>query len=475
MRLLLILSLVVATPLMAQPATESGRQAQVEASLSPRFYSAGAAQPRYGIRERMAHYAIPGVSVAVINDGEIEWVQGYGVLEAGGAAPVTPESRFQAASISKPVAAITALRLVEAGALRLDDNVDGRLRSWQVPRVAPEARVTLRGLLSHTAGLTVSGFPGYAATETVPSLTGVLAGDGNTDAVRQDTTEGSAFRYSGGGYTVAQLLIEDVTQASFASVADREVLSRLGMTRSAFAQPLPEAWAPTTAVGHRDDGTVVPGRWHTYPELAAAGLWTTPTDLARFMLAVRSASRGERPEFLNSTTATLALTPVIGQYALGFGIGDAGDSLSFGHGGANEGYRAMAHIHMASGDGVIVMTNSDAGGALADEIRRSVASVYGFYVPAPETRETVAISQDALDRFVGHYPLDGEPETVIVERVGDHLRVTVPTYWDRGREMSATSPTEFVDMDDGATVTFEADGDAMRLVFLGWYRGTRAD
>lgn len=273
----------------AQPAL-AARIDRVERGLLPGIVIAGRPVPRNALADRMAALKVPGASVAVINDGAIEWAKGYGVAETGASAPVTPRTLFQAASISKPVAALAALRLVERGLLSLDEDVNARLVSWKVPEneLTTTEKVTLRRLLSHTAGLTVHGFGGYPADAAVPTVVELLDGEkpANSAAVRVDVVPGSAWRYSGGGYTVMQQLVVDVAGKPFPVLLDELVLGPLGMADSTYEQPLPEDRRGAAASGHRSDGGLLPGRYHTYPEMAAAGLWTTPSDLARFLIEI---------------------------------------------------------------------------------------------------------------------------------------------------------------------------------------------
>ena len=233
----------------------AARAARVEQGLLPGVVIAGRPLPVKALAARMADLKVPGVSVAVINGGTIEWARGYGVAETGSATPVTPRTLFQAASISKPVAALGALRLVERGQLSLDQDVNERLTSWKVPEneFTKQEKVTLRRLLSHSAGLTVHGFPGYAADAPVPSLIQVLDGvkPANTAAIRADILPGSVWRYSGGGFTVMQQLVIDVTGRPFPALLADLVLVPVGMTDSTYEQPLPESRRAAAASGHR--------------------------------------------------------------------------------------------------------------------------------------------------------------------------------------------------------------------------------
>lgn len=330
----------------------------------------------------MKHYRVPGVSIAVIQDGRVEWARGYGVTEAGGSQPVDTATLFQAASISKPIAAIAALRLVEQGRLALDEDINTRLVSWQVPEneYTREEKVTLRRILSHTAGVTVSGFRGYAQGEPVPTLRQVLAGTppANSSEVRVGAVPGSAQRYSGGGYSVAQLLMSDVSGRSFADLMRELVLQPSRMVHSTFSQPLPAALASRAATGHGRDGAPMAGQWHVYPEQAAAGLWSTPSDLARLAIDVQRSAAGREGGVLSTSMTRQMVARHGGPYGLGFNVVGEGNGRIFRHSGSNMGFRAQLVAYTATGQGAVVMTNSDAGAELADEIMRSIAVTYGW-------------------------------------------------------------------------------------------------
>lgn len=310
-------------------------------------------------------HGIPMVSVAVIEAGRLTRARTYG----GGNA----ETLFQAASISKPVSAMAALHMSQHGNFALDEDINGRLKSWKVPEngLNAQQKVTLRRLLSHSAGLTVHGFPGYEAGAAVPSLLQVLNGQppANTKPIRVDIEPGSNFRYSGGGYTVVQQVMMDRAGMTFPQLMQRMVLGRIGMKRSTFEQPLPEGLAANAATGHRADGEPVKGRWHTYPEMAAAGLWTTPSDLAQWAIELREAWLGRSNRIIERTTAQQMLKPQAGRYGLGVVLKTDGP-LQFSHGGANEGYRCLLALYAESGNGAVVMTNSDKGDALTEAVMR---------------------------------------------------------------------------------------------------------
>ena len=330
----------------------------------------------------LVRHKVPGVSVAVIENGSVNWVQGYGFVEAGSERRVTPETLFQAASISKPVAAMAALHMMQYGNFTLDEDVNLKLKTWKVPEneFTREKKVTLRGLLSHTAGLTVHGFPGYESGAELPPVPQILDGvkPANTAAVRVDIVPGSKWRYSGGGYTVMQLLLVDRFGRPFPELMRRIVIDRIGMKHSTYEQPLPASRFSMAATAHDNNGKPIAGKWHTYPEMAAAGLWTTPGDLAVFALEVANASVGKSSRVIERSTAREMLTRQSGDYGLGFGIEGEGDAARFAHGGSNGGFRCMLICYRDGSRGAIVMTNSDNGSAVIREVIDHIAATQGW-------------------------------------------------------------------------------------------------
>ena len=314
----------------------------------------------------MADSKTPAVSLAVIRNGAVEWARTYGVGSSSG-------TLFQAASISKPVTAMAALHMVQYGNFGLDEDVNDKLTAWKVPEnsLTASRKVTVRGILSHTAGLSVHRFPGYGESDAVPTVRQVLDGaaPANTGPVRVDVVPGSLYRYSGGGYTVLQLLLTERFQRPFPELMQRIVLGRLGMHSSTFEQPLPQARAARTAVGFHDNGRSYTGGWHTYPEMAAAGLWTTPTDLSLFAIAVSGAVMGESSKIIEREAAERMIIPHIGRHGLGF-VGGQG---WFGHGGANAGYRCELICRADASHGAVIMTNSDSGGRLIRPLLGAIA------------------------------------------------------------------------------------------------------
>ena len=351
----------------------------VENGLLPPVVIEGDVKPGRAIAERMEALKVPGVSIAVMRNGKVEWAKGYGVASTGGVA-VNAETLFQAASISKPVAALAALRLVEQGKLSLDADINNYLTSWKLPAsdAAKGKAVTLRHLLTHTGGTTVSGFPGYAAGVQVPSASQVLTGGppANTPAVRIETEPGKAWRYSGGGFTIMQLAAMDVSGKTFPALMHDTVLAPIGMTRSTYEQPLPAAARGNAAEPFDNRGQPITGGAHTYPEMAAAGLWTTPSELALYAMEVRASLQGKSSRVISPQMAGQMLTAGLGGWGLGLTIGGSKDNPWFGHGGSNAGFKSDFFVYEKSGDGVFVMTNGDNGGTLAGEIIRAAAEEY---------------------------------------------------------------------------------------------------
>jgi len=454
----------------SQPAPESEvsveeRIARIEASLPPNFTIRGETPALVSLEDRMRVLNVPGVSVAVVNDSRIEWARAWGVADAASGRPVGPNTMFQAASISKPVAALAALRLVQDGRIDLDGDVNQWLSSWKVPEneFTRDTKVSLRGLLTHTAGLSVSGFPGYAAGETVPSAVAVLDGHGNTDAVRVFQNPGTSARYSGGGYTVMQVLVSDAEGRPFHEVMRTEVLEPIGMSRSTFEQPIPEAMQADIAFAHDGDGTPIEGDWHTYPEQAAAGLWTTPSDLARYAMEVQRAVRGESERILSQAMAREMLTPNDDNQGLGPGIDTTGPM--FRHGGSNAGFRANFAAYIDEGQGAFVMTNAENGGPLVAQILSAIAMEYGWPAPLPAERVPVVLDVAALERWTGDYAAEGRPLVVEMRILNDTLRAHVP-----GDSVTfiPMSESTFFDRRTGSVLEFTAHDDgSARLLFMG--------
>jgi CubicO group peptidase (beta-lactamase class C family) len=333
------------------------------------------------LEKAMAALNIPSVSLALIEGDRIALAQAYG-------ASSTPATIYQAASLSKFVTAVGAMRLTEAKRLDLDANVDAGLASWKVPQNEFDKGhpVTLRGLLSMTAGIGVPGFLGYAIGDEVPNLTQILYGvpPANSAPVTVIAEPGSVYRYSGGSYEVAEALMVDTMGTSFPDVMKEVVLDPAGMSRSSFATTLPADLEREAMHGHLADGSEIPGGYHLFPEHAAAGLWSTPTDLANLLLLIGRAWRGESQLFLGSQTVREMLTPQNGgPYGLGAAISEADGVLTVMKRGQNAGFQSYLILLPAEGQGMVVMTNGDNGSILAEALIRRAAQLFDWPTLGP--------------------------------------------------------------------------------------------
>jgi CubicO group peptidase (beta-lactamase class C family) len=336
------------------------------------------------LRELMDRAHVPGLSVAVIRDFKIDWAKAWGTADAETGAPATAETMFQAASMSKPVAAMASLKAIQDGKFGLDQDINTVLKSWKLPGDGFTAArpVTPRALMSHTSGTGDGfGFPGYAPDAKLPSLVEILDGlaPSNVGKVRLERPPFTAYKYSGGAVTIEQLALMDVLGKPFPQIMREAVLEPIGMSNSTYEQPLPKEREKQAARAHGGGGRRMGAPWHVYPEMAAAGLWTTPTDLAKLLIEVQQALLGKSSRVLTQKTALEMVTPVgVGPFGVGFTIEKSGEGWYFGHGGSNWGFRSDMVAHRVKGYGVAIMTNGDSGGVLLQVVRERVARAYGW-------------------------------------------------------------------------------------------------
>lgn len=390
--------------------------------------------------ELMRRFNVPGVSVAVIRNFAIHWARGYGIADVETGTPVDTETMFQAASISKPVAAMGVLRAVQDGLFGLDDDINTILTTWKLDggEFTRNHPVTPRGLTSHTSGLGDGfGFPGYDPGAPLPTMVELFEGrsPSNTRALFMERAPMTLMEYSGGGATLMQQALSDARRRPFADILREDVLQPLGMTRSTFEQPLPAGYDRNAARGHSSQGTARGAKWHVYPELAAAGLWTTPTDLARLAIEVQMASAGRSTRVLDRATAREMITPVgVGDFAVGFSIGKIGQGWYFSHGGANWGFRATLMAHLSNGYGLAIMTNADQGSAVMAELTRRIQAAYAWDAvaePAPRGYQPrvdppeIRVDVEVLRAYVGEYEMS--PGIMLVITLEDGRLHAQPT------------------------------------------------
>ncbi len=440
---------------------------------------------RYGVRiadqpdislallDRMKSYHVPGLSIAVIDNFRVVYAKGFGVTEFGGTKPVDSTTLFLAGSISKPIFTSGFLRLLDERKISLDTNVNALLTSWHLPdsRFTEKEKVTVRRLLTHTAGLTVWGFPGYELGKPVPTVPQLLDGapPANTPAVRNDTTPGARWLYSGGGITIAQLAATDMTREAFPSLMRRLALAPTGMTRSTYENPLPESRRREAANGHEQLDTPVPGGFHVYPEMAAAGLWTTPSDLARWAIALARSYRGEPGGVLPTAVAREMVSKQArvlppygnGYWGLGITVNGDGDSLVFSHGGRDEGFVADMFMSPSNGRGFVIMMNGVTGGVIA-EIERAFAEEYGFGGQPRVTRAVTTIPAAKLSEYSGTYSTIVNKDTLQLTVSVASDGKTLSLYTSSGKRSIPLAPVggdRFVGLEGGGEWSFDRDAE----------------
>jgi len=480
--ILFSLACAIAKPQTSQARSGEDRIQRVLDGLRPPIAIKGQPSERWTLAEGMVQSHLPGISIAVIDNDQIAWARGFGVKEAGTTDDaVTTSTLFQAQSISKAVTATATLALVNSGRLSLDESPNVYLKSWTLPYNEYQAheKVTLRRVLSHSSGLNVGSFAGYQAGEPLPNILQILNGEkpANNPPIRVDFTPGSRFRYSGGGAEVMQQLLIDVTGQQFPELMKRLVLTPVGMTLSTFEQPLPETRWAEAASGHDGGGAVIKGRWLIQPQMAAGGLWTTPTDLAKWALEIARAWKGEQNKLFSKRIATEMLTVQTSPYGLGVEVQGSGPSLEFSHGGSNLGFRAQVVMFPAVGKSAVIMANGDRADWVISNMIRSIASEYDWPALTQTERVVAVLSTAQLDALVGSYSLppgpSGEPVTYEITRTRNRLFAELkglgsyPKY-----ELFPSGATSFFST-SGLNVDFTLDGGRATSLKMGEIPGTR--
>ncbi|MFP3599115.1 serine hydrolase [Chryseobacterium sp. SIMBA_029] len=381
---------------------------KVESGLVPAVRFEG--DPVWTIESRMKYYHIPGVSIAVIKDSKVIWSKTYGVADEDTKVPVNSKTLFQAASMSKPVSAYAALKEVEMGKINPDADVNSYLKSWKVPEneFTKEKKVTLKNIISHTAGLTVGGFLGYEAGQPVPTLLQVLNGQSpaNSPGIVVDKIPGSPFRYGGGGYCVMQQMLIDIEGKDFATIMKEKVLVPLDMKNSTYTQPLPEAQSQWAATAYSANGAKVQGKYHTYPEMAPAGLWTTAEDYAKFVIDIQNTLSDKSHTIISKKMAEEFTTPFIDPFmGLGIFIENKSGQVYFSHGGDNEGFSGKFIGNKTNGDGMVILTNTNKP-MFIEELIRSVATVYEWPNFVAPVYKVMSVTPQDFSNNVGRYQSD---------------------------------------------------------------------
>jgi CubicO group peptidase (beta-lactamase class C family) len=441
------------------------------------FWVRIAEEPNLALKDRMNFYHVMGVSIAVIKDYKIEWTRAYGWADSAEQRRVNTGTLFQAGSISKSLNGIGLLKLAQDKKLNLYADVNDYLKTWKFPydSLAKGKKISVANLLSHTAGLGVHGFPGYERGDPIPSLVEVLNGKtpANTAAVRLELEPGLKHQYSGGGTTISQLILQDVSRKPYDVFMWQNVLKPMGMTNSSYTQPPLVSKQKIMASGYYSDGKEVKGKFHIYPEQAAAGLWTNPTDLAHYIIETQLALLGKSNKVLSQEMTKLRLTPYVDESAaLGVFIVKRGEQTFFHHSGSDEGFVSQYYGSMEGGNGVVVMVNSDKG-AITEEIINSVATVYGwkgFYSPLKRPK-IITLPQNVLENYVGEYKFKVEDKFYIKISVNNgHLVYSEPEW--KGFTLFAGAEDNFFAKENPVGITFIKDA-AGKVTEMGYHNGSR--
>jgi CubicO group peptidase (beta-lactamase class C family) len=400
---------MLVTTVFAQTSKELQEEiTKVESGLIPPVRFEG--ESSWDIVSRMKFYDVPGVSIAVIKNSKVIWSKTYGYADLESKTAVSANTLFQVASMSKPVSAYAALKEVELGRLDPEMDVNTYLISWKVPdnEWTKTKKVTLKNMLSHTAGFTVSGFPGYTIKDPIPTAVQVLNCEkpSNTPMVFVDKIPGASFRYSGGGYTVMQQMLVDIEAKDFTTIMREKVLLPLQMNNSTFEQPLPPSAAQFAATAYSADGKRVEGRYHIYPEQAAAGLWSTAEDYAKFVIDIQNTLSGKSNVIISKKTAEQFTSPFIQSFiGLGIFLENYDGEMYVSHDGWNEGFSSSFIGSKTSGDGVVVLTNTNKP-LFINELVRSVALTYSWPNYMAPAHKILPLTQQDLNSYLGRYKYD---------------------------------------------------------------------
>lgn len=411
----------------------------VENGLLPQIQLQDCTLIRYTIEERLKFYNIPSVSIAVINNGKLAWAKAYGDANTSGK-KANPGTLYQAASLSKSVNAMTVMRLIQQHKLSLDEDIRHYLKTWELPEneFTLNTKITLRQLLGHAGGINVPGFRGYKNSEPIPSLNAILNGEppANNEPVKVVSAPGTQMSYSGGGIMIIQKILEDNIDPDYGRLVGKEILTPVRMKNSFYEQPLRDSRARNAATGYSSRKVAIDGGHYIYPELAPAGLWTTPTDFANFIIALQHSLAGKNANFLSKVNAETMVTPLNDStyLALGVFVLQRGDEKYFAHNGRNIGFQSVYYGSLTSGRGVVVMVNSDNGGIIS-EIVNSVAVAYdwmGFY--QPEQKKTSVVSYNTLQKYVGQYYCEKLKRNIVIRKKGAGLEMRQELEFNKGED-----------------------------------------
>ncbi len=409
----------------------------VESCLMPNIQIKDSVYTHFSIYARLKFYNVPSVSIAVINDGKIAWAKAYGFADVEAGVPATKTTIYQAASISKTANAALVMRLAQRQVFSLDTDIRKYLKTWTLPEniFSIGHTITVRNLLSHRAGIGVHGFKGYKPGTPLPSLNDILDGKppANNELIKPEATPDKLVSYSGGGIMIVQKALEDILQKPYSSLITEEVLGPLHMNHSSYQQPLSSALQRTAATGYNSHLNAIVGKYYVYPELAPAGLWSTPSDIAKLIIAIQQSSISDHA-FLDKKYAKLMVTPVSDSDNTSLGTFNykIGEDAYFAHDGHNEGFTCVYYGSLNSGKGVVIMLNSDNNGIIP-EILHSIAETYhwkDFY--QPELKQAFSLSDSLQDRYAGNYYCAQLKRNIQIRIAGHNLEMRQELEFKKG-------------------------------------------
>lgn len=410
------------------------------------------------ILEQMAKHKVKGLSIAVIQDYKIAWAKGYGWADEAEKRPMTTETLFEPGSISKTLNALGILKLAQEKKLDLYADINTYLKSWKFPydSLSKGKKITLANLLSHTGGLSTHGFPGHNINGPTPTVFEVLDGKAPavTPAVRSLFEPDLKFQYSGGGTTISQVILTDLTGQAYDTWMYENVLKPIGMVNSTYAQPPSKDKRRLCASAYLPDGTPIAGKFHVYPEQAAAGLWMTPSDLCQYIIDMQLAYQGKPSKVLSPEMVKLHLTPYHNESAaMGTFINDLKGAKYFEHGAGNDGFCGQFYGSLEDGYGVAIFLNSE-NGRLLYEVIQSVAKAYNWknFYREPQRKTSIPVSDDVIKTYEGLYLYD-DSWAAVGKKDNEYHFFTGGTY----AKMYYTSPTRFFNEEFQAVKEFIKD------------------
>jgi CubicO group peptidase (beta-lactamase class C family) len=419
---------------------------RVEKGLLRAVYIKGTAPEKLSLKDRMAFYKVPAVSVAIIDRYQLDWAKAYGTKDLQTYAPATPDTVFQAGSLIRPALAAAVLSLDEKQQLPLDSEASLVLKSWKFPaekRSGVSGKpVTLRELLTRGAAFTGPASPGLPRKDSVPGLAAVFNGLGPGPLEAKD------------GLLVLQQALTDRIGAPFPAIMDASVFLPLAMAHSVCEVPLPPVVEASVASGHLRGGKMVDGGWLNYPVASADGLWTTPTDYAAFLNGVVGDAMGRSAAVLSSSSARTLLTRPVPGGSFGIIFEGTGNDAFFHIQSRTSGYTAYACYYPASGRGAVIMTNSDNGGLLSDEILRAVSAAYAWPHFAPAEKTLFRLDPSIYEQYVGRYEVT--PEYYLNVSAEDYYLEIEPTGQARTK-FYVESETIFFSVDPFIRIQFRRD------------------